>query len=123
MFPVFEGLFSEGFGWGLAEVELPFSKNLFCEERTGGHESYVTFAHCEIFFYFAYERSDCVTEHATEISLLIIRKGQSVHAVEIGPVRPERDPKIRECANEMASLSSTSLPRKGKLKRQFWERR
>jgi hypothetical protein len=75
-------------GWGWAEGELPFPKNLFVKRELAGMDL-TSHSHNEIFFYFAYE---CVlglcnhsTEHPTEISLLMIRKGQSVPAVEIGP--------------------------------------
>jgi hypothetical protein len=74
-------------GWGWAEGELPFSNNLFVKRELAGMD---LTSHPHTTKYFSILPmsvcSDCVTtEHLAEISLLIIRKGQSVPAVEMGP--------------------------------------
>jgi len=87
IFPVFEGLFSEGFDVAGLRESSPFPKNLFVKRELAGMD---LTSHLHTTKYFSILPmsmcSDCVTtEHPTEISLLIIRKGQSVPAVEIGP--------------------------------------
>jgi hypothetical protein len=81
-------------GWGWAERELPFSKNLFVKRELAGMD---LTSHSTKYFSILPMSvcSDCVTtEHPTEISFAhnSYCTGQSVPAVEMGG-RPERDPR------------------------------